>query len=186
MSKPLFFALFIFSHFYGCTNKNEKEISVKNMSKINITEEVNKEVIIFQKKLNKEYLTSEEVIFAIDTFRLNCKNRKNQDFDSSTEAMNNSVLEMRDGYQMLLERYYQKMLQKLDEKDKPIFAESQKEWLRFKEKDEMFIELMENEKYNSGGSIQSHIAIGNSFDLIKIRVEEIFSYYNSIVEKEEN
>src|SRR6478735_1161183 len=85
--------------FIGCTNKTEKikreisstEIAKKFSDTINekITKEIEKDAFLFEKKLDKEYLTSEQIKFTVDTFKINQKNRKRQDFDYSTEGMNN-------------------------------------------------------------------------------------------------
>ena len=179
----------------SCTNKTEKsktEISSTETSKNfsdttneQINKEIEKEAFFFEKKLDKEYLTSEQVKFTIDTFKINLKNHKRQDFDYSTEGMNNSVIEMRDEYEKLLNKYYTKLLQKLDSSDRVKLINSQKNWLKYRKSEEEFIQIMLYTKYNSGGTIQSNFAIGNYFNLVESRTIQIFSHYNSIIEKEE-
>lgn len=115
----LFIVLILFTNCTTKTNKNKivnnptetaTRISFSTNEQMNL--EIEREALLFEKKLIKDYLTSEEIKFSIDTFKINLKIIKS-------------------------------------------------------------------------GTIQSNIATANHFELIKNRTIQLFSHYNSIIEKEE-
>ena len=150
-----------------------------------IEKEIEKEVVAFQNKLDKEFLTKAGIKFSIDTFKIELKNRKRQEFDYSTQGMNNSVLDMIDEYKKLNDFYYTELLNLLEKEDKQVLIDSQKDWQKFSESEFKLIETMQDLKYNSGGTIQSNFAISNYYTIIKSRTEQLFWHYNSIIERQE-
>lgn len=165
------------------TSETEKKLS--DTSNSTIIKEIETEALIFEKEMDKEWLTSEAIQFKIDTFKINLKNNKRQKIDYSTRGMINSVIEMTEEYEKLLNKYYNKLLLKLDSTDRIILINSQKDWLKYRKSEEKFIQVMLNTKYNSGGTIQSNFAVGDYFGIVENRTIQVFSHYNSIVEKEE-
>lgn len=165
--------------------QSERAKNYTETEKARIKAEVEREAIKFKNALDKANMTKEQILFSIDTFKIWQTNLKRQNFDYSTEGMNNSVNEMGISYDKLMNKYYNKLLKLLEPKDKEILVSSQKAWLRFKDLEKKLIGVMANEKYNTGGTIQSNFATGNYFDLTKVRTEQIFNYYNSIIEKQE-
>ena len=151
-----------------------------------IEKEIEKEVVAFQNKLNKESLTKPAIKFSIDTFKIELKNRKRQEFDYSTQGMNNAVLDMIDEYKKLNDFYFTELLNLLEKEDKQVLINSQRDWLKFSESEFKLIEIMQNLKYNSGGSIQSNFAITIYYEIIKSRTEQLFWHYNSIIDRQEN
>lgn len=151
-----------------------------------IEKEIEKEVVAFQNKLNKESLTKPAIKFSIDTFKIELKNRKRQEFDYSTQGMNNAVLDMIDEYKKLNDFYFTELLNLLEKEDKQVLINSQRDWLKFSESEFKLIEIMQNLKYNSGGSIQSNFAIAIYYEIIKSRTEQLFWHYNSIIDRQEN
>jgi uncharacterized protein YecT (DUF1311 family) len=150
-----------------------------------ISKSVNLKAIKFKKSLVNEDLTSAQITYSVDTFKIWVTNNERQDYDFSTEGMNNSVLEMADSYDKLMNKYYSKLLNALDATEKKVLITAQKQWLKYRDAEKVLIFTMENWKYNTGGNIQSNFAVSNYFDLIKTRVDQIFLYYNGIVEKQE-
>lgn len=79
----LFIALILFTNCTTKTNKNKivnnptetaTRISFSTNEQMNL--EIEREALLFEKKLIKDYLTSEEIKFSIDTFKINLKNYK--------------------------------------------------------------------------------------------------------------
>ncbi|MFC7772510.1 lysozyme inhibitor LprI family protein [Flavobacterium sp. GCM10027622] len=166
------------------TSETAKMYSVSRNDQI--VQEVQKEVVEFAQQLDKEYLTKEEIQFAKDTFAIHLKNQKRQEYDPSTEGMNNAMLEMTEAYQKLMDKYYLLLKNAVNDTDKAALETAQKKWQDYSTSEKIFQEIMQNPQYNSGGTLQSNITLGNYFDLIKTRTEQLFSHYNSIVEKKES
>lgn len=163
---------------------NAQEIAKEypDSTKNRIRREVEQEAKVFRKNLNTEYLTNEAIEFSVDTFKIWLTNSKRQIYDCSTEGMNNSVKEMTASYDKLMNKYYQLLLKMLDPNDREIIIEAQKSWIRFRDAETKLIWNMTQDKYCSGGTIQTNFATGNCSDLTIRRTEQIFYYYNSTIE----
>lgn len=194
--KQLHILFFGLAFFMSCTDKTQNN-KIRTLSaeaarvytdstNDRIVKEVGKETILFMKKLDTEYLTREEIKFAKDTFAIHLKNQKRQEYDNSTEGMNEAVLEMTSAYEKLLNVYYNQLRNTLNTSDKIVLETVQNNWQKYCDSEKAFIRIMEDPKYNSDGSIQSNIAIGNYFEIIKTRTDQLFSHYNSIIEKKES
>ncbi|HKX86015.1 MAG TPA: lysozyme inhibitor LprI family protein [Flavobacterium sp.] len=181
---------------FGCTDKKTKDEQIllrtetariySDSTNNRHVKEVEKESLLFIQKLNTEYLTKEEVKFAKDTFAIHLKNQKRQEYDSSTEGMNNAVLEMASAYEKLLNQYYNQLRNVLDTADKTALETAQKNWQEYCDSEKAFIQIMADPRYNSGGTMQSNITVGNYFELVKTRTNQLFSHYNSTIEKKES
>ena len=145
-----------------------------------ITAEVNKEAARFKDSLIKEDgLTKEYIEYAVDTFKLQHISLRKVDIDWSTPGINTAVDEMTDGYDKLMNKYYQKLMQTLDPDDKNALVNAQRAWLQFRTAEMKLVGVLtNNEKYSGGGTIQSNISVSDYSDLVVQRTDQLFDYYN--------
>ena len=90
---------------------------------------------------------------------------------------------MTNGYDKLMNKYYNKLLKIFNPEDKKVLIEAQKSWIKFRDAETKLIWTMTNEEYSGGGTIQSNIAAAAYSDIVVKRTEYIFSYYNNIQKK---
>ncbi|WP_419803545.1 lysozyme inhibitor LprI family protein [Mucilaginibacter sp.] len=172
-------ALFLFGNFsFGQANKQQK-ITSQVLQKIN--SEVEKEVPIFKKQLEKKQLTHDQIEFSLDTFRISQMVSKRMNIDYSTIGMNTTIDAKTTAYDKLLNRYYNKLLAVLKPEDKKVLITAQRAWLIFRDAETKLIGTMTKEEYSGGGTIQSNIATIAYSDLVIKRTIDLFDYYNHVV-----
>jgi|GEM_PF-4539248 len=76
----------------------------------------------------------------------------------------------------LLDKYYNLLLDRLEEEDKPALIEGQKRWLESYEKDAEFSALITSDKYTGGGTMWRYV----TFQQRKPRIEFLYECYNAI------
>ena len=160
-------------------NDGPKEITPQGLQKIKL--DVEKLVPAFKKNLSKQYLSVDQIEFSVDTFRIEQIVSKRMDIDYSTVGMNTTMEEMTSSYDLLLNKYYNKLLKLLNTEDKKTLVTAQKAWLVFRDAEAKLISTMTKEEYSGGGSIQSTIATGSYADLLIKRTIDIFNYYDGVL-----
>lgn len=155
-----------------------REVTLKDIAKINT--EVDKAAIKFKKSLSTDYLSSDQVEFTVDTFKIQLIATKKMEIDYSTSGMNTAVNDMAKAYDKLLNKYYNKLLFLLNPIDKKILIAAQKAWLVFRDAEIKLIGTMAEDKYSGGGTIQSNIATSRYSNIIITRTNDIFDYYESV------
>ena len=157
----------------------QNEITSQVLQKLN--SEIEKQIPPLKLKLSKQQLTSEQIEFSIDTFRIEQLVLKRMDIDYTTLGMNTTVIERTNSYDKLLNKYYNKLIKALNPIDKKTLVSAQKSWLVYRDNEAKLINTMTKEEYSGGGTIQSNIAIGSYSDLIAERAIKIFNYYNNLI-----
>lgn len=180
MKQILYFLIFfLVRHSSFAQNDGPKEITPQILQKIKM--DVEKLVPAFNKNLSDRDLTSDQIEFSVDTFRINQIVSKRMGIDYSTLGMNRTVDEMTTSYDKLLNKYYNKLLKILKPEDKKILVTAQRAWLAYRDAEAKLIGTMTKEEYSGGGTIQSNIATGAYSDLVAKRTIEIFNYYDAII-----
>ena len=182
MRKSIFLIITIcFSLLSVGQNKEPKEITPDLLQTIKTC--VDKQVVKFKETLLKDEMTNEQIEFSVDTFRIEHIAAKKIDLDYSTTGMNKTVDELTDSYDILLNKYYKKLLNSLNEEDKKVLIAAQRAWLSFRDTEAKLIWTMTKDEYSGGGTMQSNIATGSYSYLVKQRTIDIFSYYNEITKR---
>lgn len=99
----------------------------------------------------------------------------------STFEMNSIVHEMASSYDILLNKYYKKLLKSLKPEDQKTLITAQKAWVTFRDAETKLIQTMTSFEYSGGGTMQTSMAIGSYESMVEKRTIEIFDYFDSII-----
>lgn len=117
-----------------------------------------------------------QFMFQSDTLRINVMMAAKMHINSSTSGMNNAVYDAEEAYDMLLNKYYQILLRKLDSKDQEILRAAQRSWIEFRNNERKLNVMLTKIKYSGGGSIQSNFIAGAYFELTRERVVDFYHH----------
>jgi uncharacterized protein YecT (DUF1311 family) len=142
---------------------------------------VEKEVKAYRQKLSKSAdLDTLMIAFSVDTFRIEHL------YAATIVGMVNSpkMLEVAEqataAYDVLLNKYYNRLLAKLNGDDKKALVKTQKAWLAFRNEELNWIGTVGQEAYTGGGSVQKDVNESTYQELIKSRLIQIFNHLNRI------
>lgn len=130
---------------------------------------------------NHKYLSTARLAFMLDTFRIKHIADEQIAIDYTTAGMNIAVNQLASSYDKLMNRYYNKLLQLLKPEDRKVLLSAQRSWLTFRNAESKLIGIMMQEEYSGGGSIQSNIASSSYSELVIRRTNQIFNYYDEVV-----
>lgn len=103
--------------------------------------------------------------------------------DYSTLGMVKAVSSLEDGYDKLLNKYYQMLLMKLKEEDRNTLIEAQRNWIKFRDSEKALIRTISSDTYTGGGTMWGPVSASVRADLTKDRLIDIYHYLTfSIVE----
>ncbi len=122
-----------------------------------------------------------DIEFMTDTFNVQQLATKMMEIDYSTYGINNALSEMVKGYDVLLNKYYNKILAKLKGEDKNILIESQRKWIAYRDAELHLLGILSKEEYSGGGSIQTNLLGASYSDRILNRVIELFYMYDNML-----
>ena len=169
----LFLSSFLFAQVAG-----PKEITPDMLQKIKT--EVERKVPAFKKELQKKDWNDDEIEFALDTFRIEQIVAKRIDIDYSTAGMDRAVSDLTNEYDVLLNKYYKKLLALMNGTDKNVLVNAQRAWIKYRDTEGEFISTVSKDEYSGGGTIQTLVVTGNYSELVIKRTCEIFNYYNKV------
>ncbi len=152
------------------TNKNEKKIINK----------LEKDLLTLSESYPYNTLDCNDEYFklCLDTCLIYRFNDIMQDIDPGTFGCINAINEVKRSYNILLEKYYNKLLHILLEKDRKILVKSQLAWQRYKDADAELIYLI-NYDYERGTVFHIN-AITDISHIILKRVFFLYNYYDEI------
>lgn len=170
--------LFSFKHI-SAQEGGPKEVTPQMLQKINA--DIQKQIPDLKSSLINQDFNSEQIEFALDTFRIEHLASQKMDIDYSTRGMNLAIKELTDSYDKLLNKYYNKLIKLLNSEDKQVLINAQKAWLVFRDSELKLISTLAKEEYSGGGTIQSNIVSDSYSQIVIQRTKDIFNYYDSIL-----
>jgi uncharacterized protein YecT (DUF1311 family) len=120
------------------------------------------------------------VNFQIDTFLIERLQAKIESIDNSTAGATQSLYGMEMEYDKLLNKYYQLLLKKLNDPDKELLEQSQRNWILYRDSERKFNAEIAKDEYSGGGSMQLIFIANHYADITKKRVFELFYYLTRI------
>ncbi|MCC1484786.1 lysozyme inhibitor LprI family protein [Winogradskyella immobilis] len=175
---PLALFLLIISFSFG-----QREISESEL--ITIHSQIEKDAVKLRDSLtiNKdEFTTKYGIEIKVDIFKVKELRKRKIEINWSSKGMSNAVYEEEKNYDKLLNKYYSILKSKLSVEDGKTLAESQRNWIKFRDTERKLSSIISNEKYSGGGTIQSNIRAGKFCEITEQRLLEIISYINRIIE----
>ncbi|KAB1065982.1 lysozyme inhibitor LprI family protein [Salibacter halophilus] len=119
-----------------------------------------------------------QIEFTVDTFKIEERRRLITNLDHSINGMVLSVLDANEKYDELMNKYYQQLQGSLNEKDKKVLSQSQKNWIEFRDSERELNVLLMSDYYSGGGTNQRVFAALRTLDLTRNRVVEFYHYLN--------
>lgn len=163
----LIFSLLVYQLSIGQVNEI-KEITPDIL--LTIKENVNKQSIKFRATLASSRMTTEQIEFSVDTFKIERIGAKRIDIDYSTQGMNRTANEMTASYDLLLNKYYKKLLSLLKKEDKKVLIAAQRAWVNYRVSEAKLIWVISKDEYSEGETAQSNITTGSYSYLVQQRV----------------
>ncbi|PTR00801.1 uncharacterized protein DUF1311 [Mucilaginibacter yixingensis] len=163
-----------------CQNDGPKQVTPQMLQTIKAN--IEKEVTVLKQRKGKDK-NADELAFMADTFRIEQTFRKTSAIDYSTAGMREGTNVRREGYDKLLNTYYNKLLKLLKPADKAILINAQRSWITYRDNEAKLIYKLSEDEYSGGGTIQQLISAGDYADLTVQRAIAIFQYYDSVINK---
>lgn len=88
-------------------------------------------------------------------------------------------------YDMLLNKYYQKLLNRLQPQDQEILKQSQRNWMAFRDSESKLSYLITDFHYSGGGSLEKVTDSARDVEVVKTRLEDIFRYLQRCISVED-
>jgi uncharacterized protein YecT (DUF1311 family) len=175
-----FFASAVFSFSQEVPMEVTPEMIVK------IKADIEAEIPAVKKQLQEEERSEKDIEYALDTFKIEQLAARRMDIDYSTYGMKEAMSELMDGYDVLLNKYYNLLMKSLiSAEDKQTLKTAQKAWLAYRDAEKELMWTMRDDEYSGGGTIQGLIGMGDYLDFIQTRTETLFYYYSGIVQFDE-
>lgn len=140
----------------------------------------NEAKIYRQKLLKNSDNTATFIEFSVDTFKIEHTLEK-MVASGNTAEMNQAISAALKEYDKILNKYYNKLLLKLQQQDKATLIKAQRAWLAYRDAELALISTLRQEKYSGGGTMQSTISVGLNLELVKSRTIEIYNHFAEIM-----
>jgi len=178
--KPILSILFFLCLHSIIIGQNPTEVTPELKKKI--SQDIDKEMIVEKARLEKDKVSGINLEFTIDTIRVEKFMEKYIAMDYSDFGMRQAGYETAKLYDLLLNKYYQKLITALKAEDKKILIQAQKAWLSFRDNEFKLVETLSKPEYSGGGTIQQLIESSEYLDLVKKRTIALFNHYLRTIE----
>lgn len=165
------------SFFFICFSFSLIQCSFAQQDSSNFDELLKEKINFYQKQLIGDEISQKEFDFIVDTMKVEARFEMDLESDYSTAGMVNATYKAEEGYDKLLNKYYQILYSHLNKKDKAILKKAQVSWLAFRDNERLLFGSLTDEAYSGGGSIQRIFASHRYFTLTKNRVIQLAQYY---------
>jgi len=166
--------LFIHTNIFSQT---KDPIEVTPALLIKIKQDIEREVPEIKKKLEMAGEDAIHIEFSLDTFKIERLIVNLIDLDYSDVGLLNAGNEASKNYDILLNKYYKKLLARLKGDDKKALVSAQKSWISYRDIETKLVETISKEEYSGGGTVQLLTESTAYYNLIKDRTIAIFEHY---------
>jgi uncharacterized protein YecT (DUF1311 family) len=149
--------------------------------------DINKKAEVLRDELNKnEYHSEFEKLtcidFIIDTFKIEQLLALKFENDYTTQGMSDAMIEAEKSYDVLLNKYYKILLNKLDEEEKETLKLAQRNWIAFRDSERKLYVTISLPKYSGGGTMYNLFVDDAYIDITGKRVIELYHHISSFFE----
>ena len=147
--------------------------------------EVNKQAKYFEAELARadDYLSDEDkamwIEFQVDTFKIERFLSARLELFWTTAGMVDAVRDAEIAYDGLLNKYYKKLMTRLEPEDQETLRQAQRNWIKFRDAERELIDLLYSEKYTGGGTMYYILLVDDYLGITRRRVFELFHHYAS-------
>ncbi len=145
---------------------------------------IEKDVPRIKKQLQMAGQNDIQIEFSIDTFKVERLLDNMVALDYSDIGIRNASNEAANNYDILLNKYYKKLLTVLKGDDKKTLITAQKYWISFRGSETKLVKTISKDEYSGGGTMQQLIESSGYFNLIKSRTITIFEHYVRAIQSE--
>jgi len=128
------------------------------------------------RSLDRFYIDEEFIEFTADTFAIEQRRKMRMEINWSTAGLNNATYEAEREYDRLLNKYYQRLMDKLEPEDREVLRQSQRNWIVFRDSEHEVNQILTDWQYSGGGTIQTTISAGYYLEITQRRVIELYRY----------
>lgn len=132
-----------------------------------------------------EYLNDEDkkisIEFVLDTFMIEKRFELYLNQDYSDFGMNKASINKLYHYEFLLNKYYKLLLNELKNEDKETLKITQRNWLKYRESETQLNDLISQQKYSGGGTIQNIFVLSRNIEITQSRVIEFHMYLERLM-----
>lgn len=117
-----------------------------------------------------------EVQFVQDTAKVEQRLRDNPDY--STLGMIEATKRYQADYDALLNKYYKLLLNTLNEEEKKVLKETQRNWIKLRDSDTKLVWTLKTKAYTDagGGTIWGVVAVSAEAEITRRRVFELYNF----------
>lgn len=144
--------------------------------------DVEDQAIYFEQELMllEDYLSEEEqelwVKFKVDTFRIERILEGRMVLNPSTMGTIDAIHEAEASYDQLLNRYYKKLMNRLEPADQEVLRQAQRQWIKFRDAEKALINQIYSDTYTGGGTMYNIFIVHDHYSLTRQRVFELFHH----------
>lgn len=149
-------------------------------------QEINDEVLLYRQYLEDQaqadnYYDSINIEFIIDTFKIEQLYSKKMDSLYGDFEMAAVTYELEQDYDDLLNKYYKLLMSELQDQDKIILKESQRNWIAYRNTERKLNSLVSDDVYSGGGTMHFCFISSTYCEITKKRVLELYDYYYRVI-----
>jgi uncharacterized protein YecT (DUF1311 family) len=154
----------------------DSQVDVTEAVQAKLKQDVEKEIPAYTQKLKKLKHDAPLIEFEVDTFRIESLVKKWIALNYADYSMKMAAYEGAKQYDILLNKYYRKLMAMLTANDKQKLIQAQKAWILYRDSELKLSQAVNSEGY-SGGTIEGLIDASDYSELIKTRTVSLFQYY---------
>jgi len=132
-------------------------------------------------KVSNDFTNEYDIEFEVDIYRVSELSKRKMEIDYSTAGMIKAISEEERDYDMLLNKYYKILRNKLDNKEKNVLTLSQRNWIKFRDSEKELNSMVYLHSYNNcGGSIRAVFSIQKICNITLTRLKELKAYLDRV------
>ena len=157
-------------------NFDKSAVEVTPAMQVKLKLDVEKEVPAFKEKIKKWKYGPIATEFAVDTFKVERLTEKWMKLNYTDAGMSEATYNQAKEYDVLLNKYYKKLLGILNAEERTKLVAAQRSWISFRDNEEKLLEAV-NDKVYSGGTIEGLTNASEYMNLVQNRTKGLYSYY---------
>lgn len=141
-----------------------------------IKQEIDIEIPKIEQQLRKTNTNLAIIEFTLDTLRIEMLMDKRLKSAYSDFGMRDIAYGTAKLYDSLLNKYYKKLLARLQPEDKKVLVKAQKNWIAFRDSESDLISTISKDQYSGGGTMQQLTEASEYLEMVKTRTVAIFNH----------